>query len=190
MKKYTLKELVIEVTGFKEDDYNWDSEYDFIRRVQALLKTLFGAESITDINKDKYVRVYKLIYNNQDIKPVISKCCKILKEVKVKGNKIDISYFQKDLTKEEYIIVLKVLLEFYKGEEVHYLINGMINEMIAEQYNEILNEFELEVEKIKISIQGYPYEEKLQKMNEIKEYLKNQRLEIDKNVNDNLILPY
>lgn len=55
MKNYTLKELVIEVTGFKEHDYNWDSEYDFIRRIQGLFKKIFGDEPITDINKDKYV---------------------------------------------------------------------------------------------------------------------------------------
>ncbi|MDZ7548442.1 hypothetical protein, partial [Clostridium perfringens] len=103
MKKYTLKELVTEVTGFKEDDYNWDSEYDFVRRVQALLKILFGAEPITDINKDKYFRVYKLIYNNQDIKPIVSKHCNMVKKVKVKEDKIDIPYLKKDLTNEEFI---------------------------------------------------------------------------------------
>lgn len=94
------------------------------------------------------------------------------------------------MTNEEFVIILKVLLEFYEGEENSYFINRMINEIVSEKYNKTLRELELEVEKIKVSIQGYPYEKRVEKLNEIKEYLKNQRLEIDKNINDNLILPY
>lgn len=92
MKKYTLKEIVTEVTGFNEDDYNWDSQVSFIRRIQDLLRVLLGAEPITDINKDKYFRIYKLIYNNQEIKSVVSKSCKIIEDVEVKDNRIEIPY--------------------------------------------------------------------------------------------------
>ena len=41
----------------------------------------------------------------------------------------------------------------------------------------------------KRQIQGYPYEERVEKMKEIKDYLKSQRLEIDKTIIDNFILP-
>ena len=49
--------------------------------------------------------------------------------------------------------------------------------------------FDEEVERIKMSLHGYLYKDKVAKMKEIQAYLNTQRLEIDKNINDNLILP-
>ena len=89
------------------------------------------------------------------------------------------------------IVILKTLLEFFREEksELEYMLEGMIIELKSEEYNQLLDELEKEVKRINISIQGYPYEERVEKMKEIKDYLKSQRLEIDKTIIDNFILP-
>ncbi|HBZ5207050.1 TPA: hypothetical protein MJX78_001181, partial [Clostridioides difficile] len=89
------------------------------------------------------------------------------------------------------IIILEILLEFFRGQEneLELIIERMIINLKSEEYNQLIDEFEKEVKRIKMSIQGYPYEQRVEKMKEIKEYLKNQRLEIDKTITDNLILP-
>ena len=94
-------------------------------------------------------------------------------------------------TKEVQIVILKTLLEFFREEksELEYMLEGMIIELKSEEYNQLLDELEKEVKRINISIQGYPYEERVEKMKEIKDYLKSQRLEIDKTIIDNFILP-
>ena len=76
------------------------------------------------------------------------------------------------------IVILKTLLEFFREEksELEYMLEGMIIELKSEEYNQLLDELEKEVKRINISIQGYPYEERVEKMKEIKDYLKSQRL--------------
>ena len=94
-----------------------------------------------------------------------------------------------ELTIEEHIKISEILLEFFRGEEKGYLIEEFLKSAKSEEYNSVLAEFEKEVESIKISIHGYSYEGKVEKMKEIADYLKKQREEIDKNIIDNLILP-
>src|SRR5699024_12537473 len=81
-----------------------------------------------------------------------------------------------NFTKEEQIVILKTLLEFFREEksELEYMLEGMIIELKSEEYNQLLDELEKEVKRINISIQGYPYEERVEKMKEIKDYLKSQ----------------
>ncbi|HBZ5206418.1 TPA: hypothetical protein MJX78_000526, partial [Clostridioides difficile] len=66
MKKYTLNELVTEVTGLNEDDWDWDMVYDSVRNIQRTLKSIFGNYEITDLNKDQYIKLYKLMYNDDN----------------------------------------------------------------------------------------------------------------------------
>ena len=96
-----------------------------------------------------------------------------------------------EFTKEELMIILELLLEFFREQESHleFAIENMIINLNSEEYDYLLDELEKELRRIKMSIQGYPYEEKVEKMKEIKEYLRSQRLEIDKTIMDNLILP-
>ena len=207
MKKYTLSELTKEVTGSSEDDYYWESKKESIRNIQRSLNGIFGKYEITDSNKNQYIKIYKLMYNDDNIKSLMNKQARISKKIErkektliipteFKNKKINekILTVQSDkynFTKEEQIVILKTLLEFFREEksELEYMLEGMIIELKSEEYNQLLDELEKEVKRINISIQGYPYEERVEKMKEIKDYLKSQRLEIDKTIIDNLIIP-
>ncbi len=207
MKKYTLSELTKEVTGSNEDDYYWESKKESIRNIQRSLNGIFGKYEITDSNKNQYIKIYKLMYNDDNIKSLMNKQARISKKIErkektliipteFKNKKINekILTVQSDkynFTKEEQIVILKTLLEFFREEksELEYMLEGMIIELKSEEYNQLLDELEKEVKRINISIQGYPYEERVEKMKEIKDYLKSQRLEIDKTIIDNLIIP-
>ena len=207
MKKYTLSELTKEVTGSNEDDYYWESKKESIRNIQRALNGIFGKYEITDSNKNQYIKIYKLMYNDDNIKSLMNKQARISKKIErkektliipteFKNKKINekILTVQSDkynFTKEEQIVILKTLLEFFREEksELEYMLEGMIIELKSEEYNQLLDELEKEVKRINISIQGYPYEERVEKMKEIKDYLKSQRLEIDKTIIDNLIIP-
>ena len=207
MKKYTLSELTKEVTGSNEDDYYWESKKESIRNIQRALNGIFGKYEITGSNKNQYIKIYKLMYNDDNIKALMNKQSRISKKIErkektliipteFKNKKINerILTVQSDkykFTKEEQIVILKTLLEFFREEksELEYMLEGMIIELKSEEYNQLLDELEKEVKRINISIQGYPYEERVEKMKEIKDYLKSQRLEIDKTIIDNLIIP-
>ena len=207
MKKYTLSELTKEVTGSNEDDYYWESKKESIRNIQRALNGIFGKYEITDSNKNQYIKIYKLMYNDDNIKALMNKQSRISKKIerkektliiptefknkKINKRTLTVQSDKYKLTKEVQIVILKTLLEFFREEksELEYMLEGMIIELKSEEYNQLLDELEKEVKRINISIQGYPYEERVEKMKEIKDYLKSQRLEIDKTIIDNFILP-
>ena len=207
MKKYTLSELTKEVTGSNEDDYYWESKKESIRNIQRSLNGIFGKYEITDSNKNQYIKIYKLMYNDDNIKSLMNKQARISKKIerkektliiptefknkKINKRTLTVQSDKYKFTKEEQIVILKTLLEFFREEksELEYMLEGMIIELKSEEYNQLLDELEKEVKRINISIQGYPYEERVEKMKEIKDYLKSQRLEIDKTIIDNFILP-
>ena len=207
MKKYTLSELTKEVTGSNEDDYYWESKKESIRNIQRALNGIFGKYEITDSNKNQYIKIYKLMYNDDNIKSLMNKQARISKKIerkektliiptefknkKINKRTLTVQSDKYKFTKEEQIVILKTLLEFFREEksELEYMLEGMIIELKSEEYNQLLDELEKEVKRINISIQGYPYEERVEKMKEIKDYLKSQRLEIDKTIIDNLIIP-
>ena len=207
MKKYTLSELTKEVTGSNEDDYYWESKKESIRNIQRALNGIFGKYEITDSNKNQYIKIYKLMYNDDNIKALMNKQSRISKKIerkektliiptefknkKINKRTLTVQSDKYKFTKEVQIVILKTLLEFFREEksELEYMLEGMIIELKSEEYNQLLDELEKEVKRINISIQGYPYEEKVEKMKEIKDYLKSQRLEIDKTIIDNFILP-
>ena len=207
MKKYTLSELTKEVTGSNEDDYYWESKKESIRNIQRALNGIFGKYEITDSNKNQYIKIYKLMYNDDNIKALMNKQSRISKKIerkektliiptefknkKINNRTLTVQSDKYKFTKEVQIVILKTLLEFFREEksELEYMLEGMIIELKSEEYNQLLDELEKEVKRINISIQGYPYEERVEKMKEIKDYLKSQRLEIDKTIIDNFILP-
>ena len=207
MKKYTLSELTKEVTGSNEDDYYWESKKESIRNIQRALNGIFGKYEITDSNKNQYINIYKLMYNDDNIKALMNKQSRISKKIerkektliiptefknkKINKRTLTVQSDKYKFTKEVQIVILKTLLEFFREEksELEYMLEGMIIELKSEEYNQLLDELEKEVKRINISIQGYPYEERVEKMKEIKDYLKSQRLEIDKTIIDNFILP-
>ena len=207
MKKYTLSELTKEVTGSNEDDYYWESKKESIRNIQRALNGIFGKYEITDSNKNQYIKIYKLMYNDDNIKALMNKQSRISKKIerkektliiptefknkKINKRTLTVQSDKYKFTKEEQIVILKTLLEFFREEksELEYMLEGMIIELKSEEYNQLLDELEKEVKRINISIQGYPYEERVEKMKEIKDYLKSQRLEIDKTIIENFILP-
>ena len=207
MKKYTLSELTKEVTGSNEDDYYWESKKESIRNIQRALNGIFGKYEITDSNKNQYIKIYKLMYNDDNIKALMNKQSRISKKIerkektliiptefknkKINKRTLTVQSDKYKFTKEVQIVILKTLLEFFREEksELEYMLEGMIIELKSEEYNQLLDELEKEVKRINISIQGYPYEERVEKMKEITDYLKSQRLEIDKTIIDNFILP-
>ena len=207
MKKYTLSELTKEVTGSNEDDYYWESKKESIRNIQRALNGIFWKYEITDSNKNQYIKIYKLMYNDDNIKALMNKQSRISKKIerkektliiptefknkKINKRTLTVQSDKYKFTKEVQIVILKTLLEFFREEksELEYMLEGMIIELKSEEYNQLLDELEKEVKRINISIQGYPYEERVEKMKEIKDYLKSQRLEIDKTIIDNFILP-
>lgn len=207
MKKYTLSELTKEVTGSNEDDYYWESKKESIRNIQRALNGIFGKYEITDSNKNQYIKIYKLMYNDDNIKALMNKQSRISKKIerkektliiptefknkKINKRTLTVQSDKYKFTKEVQIVILKTLLEFFREEksELEYMLEGMIIELKSEEYNQLLDELEKEVKRINISIQGYPDEERVEKMKEIKDYLKSQRLEIDKTIIDNFILP-
>jgi hypothetical protein len=207
VKKYTLSELTKEVTGSNEDDYYWESKKESIRNIQRALNGIFGKYEITDSNKNQYIKIYKLMYNDDNIKALMNKQSRISKKIerkektliiptefknkKINKRTLTVQSDKYKFTKEVQIVILKTLLEFFREEksELEYMLEGMIIELKSEEYNQLLDELEKEVKRINISIQGYPYEERVEKMKEIKDYLKSQRLEIDKTIIDNFILP-
>ena len=207
MKKYTLSELTKEVTGSNEDDYYWESKKESIRNIQRALNGIFGKYEITDSNKNQYIKIYKLMYNDDNIKALMNKQSRISKKIerkektliiptefknkKINKRTLTVQSDKYKFTQEVQIVILKTLLEFFREEksELEYMLEGMIIELKSEEYNQLLDELEKEVKRINISIQGYPYEERVEKMKEIKDYLKSQRLEIDKTIIDNFILP-
>lgn len=207
MKKYTLSELTKEVTGSNEDDYYWESKKESIRNIQRALNGIFGKYEITDSNKNQYIKIYKLMYNDDNIKALMNKQSRISKKIerkektliiptefknkKINKRTLTVQSDKYKFTKEVQIVILKTLLEFFREEksELEYMLEGMIIELKSEEYNQLLDELEKEVKRVNISIQGYPYEERVEKMKEIKDYLKSQRLEIDKTIIDNFILP-
>ena len=193
MKKYTLSELTKEVTGSNEDDYYWESKKESIRNIQRALNGIFGKYEITDSNKNQYIKIYKLMYNDDNIKALMNKQSRISKKIerkektliiptefknkKINKRTLTVQSDKYKFTKEVQIVILKTLLEFFREEksELEYMLEGMIIELKSEEYNQLLDELEKEVKRINISIQGYPYEERVEKMKEIKDYLKSQR---------------
>ena len=157
--------------------------------------------------KIQYIKIYKLMYNDDNIKALMNKQSRISKKIerkektliiptefknkKINKRTLTVQSDKYKFTKEVQIVILKTLLEFFREEksELEYMLEGMIIELKSEEYNQLLDELEKEVKRINISIQGYPYEERVEKMKEIKDYLKSQRLEIDKTIIDNFILP-
>jgi len=220
VKKYMLDEITEAVTGLNKNDYYWHSKKESIRNIYKSLKYLIRDEEVNDFNKDRYIEIYKLIYNDHTIKSLINKQANIIKntkivknemilptefrekKIKIKNRKfriedknrekyriIEVPKKKFERTIEEHIKISEILLEFFRGEEKGYLIEEFLKSAKSEEYNSVLAEFEKEVESIKISIHGYSYEGKVEKMKEIADYLKKQREEIDKNIIDNLILP-
>ncbi len=192
MKKYSLKQLAMEITGQDEYYWGWDATYELVRRIDKTIKLLFGIKHVTDENKDRYLTILKHSYENDDIRRLLNKQTKImekLNKIEVIDGTLTIPSDLKNLTKEEYIKFLEIMIQAYRGTEFEHIIEERIELMKSEEYNKVLAKFEEEVDRIKMSIQGYPYRDKVLKMKELHEYLEIQRSEIDKNINDNLILP-
>lgn len=192
MKKYTLDNLREDLTGLNNKEPEWDLDYDKIRNISRVVKSIFCIESITDENKDQYVRVCKLLYKNDDTRFVMNKYSKILvkiREIKVIDGVLTVPKDFKSLENKDSIKVLEVLVEFFKGTELGHFLEERMYSTISEEYNKVLLKFDEEVERIKMSLNGYPCKDKIAKMKEIQEYLNTQRLDIDKNISDNLILP-
>lgn len=192
MKKYTLDSLREDLTGLTKKDSGWDIDYDKVRNISKCVKSIFCIKNITDENKKQYVRVCKFLYENDDTRLFMNKYSKILeriREIEVIDSVLILPNDLKSLTNEECIKVLEVLVEFFKGTEKGYILTEKLETIKSEEYNAVLAKFEEEVERIKISIQGCEYKDRIAKLKEIQEYLNKNRTAIDKDVNDNFVLP-
>lgn len=192
MKKYTLDNLREDLTGLTKEDSGWDIDYDKVRNISKCVKSIFCIKNITDENKKQYVRVCKFLYENDDTRLFMNKYSKILeriREIEVIDSVLILPNDLKSLTNEECIKVLEVLVEFFKGTEKGYILTERLETIKSEEYNAVLAKFEEEVERIKTSIQGCEYKDRIAKLKEIQAYLNKNRTAIDKDVNDNFILP-
>lgn len=192
MKKYTLDSLREDLTGLTKEDSGWDIDYDKVRNISKCVKSIFCIKNITDENKKQYVRVCKFLYENDDTRLFMNKYSKILeriREIEVIDSILILPNDLKSLTNEECIKVLEVLVEFFKGTEKGYILTERLETIKSEEYNAVLAKFEEEVERIKTSIQGCEYKDRIAKLKEIQAYLNKNRTAIDKDVNDDFILP-
>lgn len=182
MKKYTLRDLTIMVTGAKETEIYWESEYQQIRRINKVIKRLTGTLEINDTNIDKYIKICKELYEYKEKMAIVNRYCKILDSIEVEDKIMRVPYLPKELTEEELLVIYAVILPFFEGTDFGDYIEGIIIRKTSEEYNQMINEFEKEVERIKYSIEGYDYYEKIEKMKQLVEYLKSQRVEIDEKI--------
>lgn len=192
MKKYTLDNLREDLTGLTKEDSGWDIDYDKVRNISKCVKSIFCIKNITDENKKQYVRVCKFLYENDDTRLLMNKHFKILeriRKIEVIDGVLALPNDLKSLTNEESIKVLEVLVEFFKGTEGEYILEERLEMIKSEEYYAVLGKFEEEVERIKASIKGCEYKDRILKLNELQKYLNMNRMEIDKNVNDKFILP-
>ncbi|MGU8615501.1 hypothetical protein ACV3QT_04435 [Clostridium perfringens] len=202
MKKYTFNELVSEITGLKPDNYGWDNEYELLRRIKKTLDKLLAKPKITYDNKDKYIILYKYLYNNEKLRLTFNKMSKRVEEIEFKEDIITIPYSKRELNAEESTIIREVLLEFLKDDsrgellKKHTLTDDdkqKIREynkelqLEEENYNNILNEFEVELEKVKLS--AIPNKIKEEIFSELNEKLKQYRLEYDNGINIKFSIP-
>ncbi|EHK2305044.1 hypothetical protein ACV3RC_04380 [Clostridium perfringens] len=202
MKKYTFNELVSEITGLKPDNYGWDNEYELLRRIKKTLDKLLAKPKITYENKDKYIILYKYLYNNEKLRLTFNKMSKRVEEIEFKEDIITIPYSKRELNAEESTIIREVLLEFLKDDsrgellKKHTLTDDdkqKIREynkelqLEEENYNNILNEFEVELEKVKLS--AIPNKIKEEIFSELNEKLKQYRLEYDNGINIKFSIP-
>lgn len=88
MKKYMLDEITEAVTGLNKNDYYWHSKKESIRNIYKSLKYLIRDEEVNDFNKDRYIEIYKLIYNDHTIKSLINKQANIIKNTKIVKNEM------------------------------------------------------------------------------------------------------
>ncbi len=189
MKKYSLTSLAEEITGLDEQHWDWDREYETVRRMDKAVRSIFQIKEVTDENKDAYIRVSKLLYKSREMRLLMNKYDKITKKVEIKDGVMIVPNEQKKLDNEDIIKILEVLVEFFKGTNLGEFLEERLISTTSEEYKKALSKFEEEVERIKLSIQGYKYKDKIEKIKEINEFLNTQRIEIDSKVNDNLILP-
>ena len=201
MKKYTFNELVSEVTELKQDDWKWDSEYDLFRRIKKTLDITLGKQEITHENKNKYITLYKSIYNNQQLRRSFNKNSKKIENIEFEENIINIPYIKKELNNKEVNLIKSALLEFFKDDSKgDFLKKHMLEENIEkiekynkflqkeeESYKEILDEFEVELEKMKLST--IPNHLKIEIFNELKEVLRENRLKYDNTTNIKFAIP-
>ncbi|MGU8435288.1 hypothetical protein ACV3RS_14910 [Clostridium perfringens] len=86
MKKYTLRNLVEEVTEKDSKNYfYWDSEYELICRTHNKLKLILGNQKLTYENKDKYVRLYKILYEDAEKRLLMNRYINIISTFKIEG---------------------------------------------------------------------------------------------------------
>lgn len=71
----------MKITVKDEHYWDWNHEYDLMRRIDKTVKSIFNLKSITDENKDQYVRVCKLLYQNNDTRLAINKYVNRLKRM-------------------------------------------------------------------------------------------------------------
>ncbi|WP_270658827.1 hypothetical protein [Paraclostridium bifermentans] len=183
MEKYSIQALIPEITGVDENACNWEAESKKVYRIDKMIRTIVskpGIGDITDTNKDWYVSICKAIYENHEEYKVISKYSKIGEIKRPKGKRA--------LTDDECIMFLEMLLESCPDENLKLGIERSIFEVKGEAYKEVLKKFDEEVERIKLSINGYDYEEKIKTMKRFEKYLNRNRVEIEKNINNHLIL--
>lgn len=184
MKKYSIRTLVPEITGVHENDYTWEAESKKVYRIDKMIRTMISKPSIgdiIDINKDWYVSICKLIYENPEKYKSMSKYSKIGEIKRPKGKRA--------LTEDESIMFAEMILESCTNENLKPIIERNVFELKGEAYKEVLKKFDEEIDRIKISINGYDYEEKIKTMKRLERYLHRNRVKIEKNINDNLIFP-
>ncbi|MGY5216878.1 hypothetical protein [Clostridium butyricum] len=145
--------------------------------------------------------MYKSIYNNQELRIAFNKISKKIENIEFEENIINIPYIKKELNNKEVNLIKSALLEFFKDDgKGDFLKKYILEENIEkiekynkflqkeeESYKEILDEFEVELEKMKLST--IPNHIKIEIFNELKEVLRENRLKYDNTTNIKFAIP-
>lgn len=120
MKKYTLRNLVEEVTEKDSKNYfYWDSEYELICRTHNKLKLILGNQKLTYENKDKYVRLYKILYEDAEKRLLMNRYINIISTFKIEGTTLVIPQNKKriNIRRRYYSFwnFIRIFLRWRKG---------------------------------------------------------------------------
>lgn len=184
MEKYSISSLVPEITGIDEDSFTWEAESKKVYRIDKMIRSLVSNPpigDITDRNKDWYVSICKTIYENPEMYRVTNKNSKIGEIKRPKGKRM--------LTEDENITFLEMLKESCLDDNIRKSIERSIYETKGESYKKAIKYLHEEIDRITESTKAYPYEDRVRVVNEIAEYLEEQRRAIDKIIEENLIKP-
>lgn len=139
VKKNTLKEITIYVTGNDENSYSHQADYQRIKRIRKLLKDSISIVDFTNLKEEYYFirQMIEFVYNNKDLEDALENF-KGMKNKKSKDIEININDYYLIVEALDYANVNKKYLELNTELNDLYNLFKSIIEM-NNQYTSIVN---------------------------------------------------